>query len=295
MYVLPGPLGRGLFLSFCFCFWATAALGAEIVIPQDDFAPGWKRSGRTSLFIKADLFNHIDGGAELFLEFGFEKLAVQRYVREKFELVLEAYEMESPEAALGIYLMRCGRETAVVGISARHSGEKSQLMILKNKYFVTINNFSGDERNMPAMVSLAEKSLASMAEAPPTKLLDQLPKEARVAHSERLIRGPVALQPFFTFGEGDILSLQGKIFGVLANYQADGQFVSTRLIIGYPDPQQALAVYDNLRANLDPYLKVLTIRPNRIVFQDFKKTYGLVEIKGSRLDIQFNLSSVPKD
>lgn len=293
---LRGFLRRARLLFFClFLCWTSAVFGAEVIIPQDGFAPGWKRSGRLSTFIKADLFNHIDGGAELFLEFGFEKLSIQRYVYEKRELTLEIYEMQSPEAGLGIYLMKCGQETPVRGIRARNSGDESQLTILKNKFFIYVDNFSGDPKSLPAMVGLAEKTLESIPEVPPMGLLEQLPKESQVIQSQRLIRGPVALQSFFTFGEGDLFGLHGKIFGVLANYRADSGDVYTRFIIPYPDQKQALAAYENLRLNLDPYLKVLKTRAGGFVFLDYKKKYGLAELKGSTLDILFNLPSLPKD
>ncbi len=293
---LRGALRRGnLLFIYIFFVLVGFGLGSQVIIPQDDFAPDWKRSGKPSTFIKVDLFNHIDGGAELFIEYGFEKLVVQRYALGKSELTLEVYEMESPEAALGIYLMKCGQETPLAGIRSRNSGEKSQLMILKSKYFVYVNNFDGDARNLPAMVALENMALESIREVPAEGLFVQLPKEAQVGRSQRLIRGPVALQPFYTFGEGDIFQLQGKIFGVLADYRGEGNALYTRLIIPYPDQKQALSVYENLRANLDPYLKILTTRANGFVFLDFKQKYGVVELKGSKLDIRFNLPSVPKD
>jgi hypothetical protein len=285
---------RGHLVLFCLLVSAASVLASEIILPKDDFAPGWKRSGKSAIFIKADLFNHIDGGAEVFLEFGFEKLSVQRYARGKSELTLEVYEMESPESALGIYLMKCGQETPIKGIPARNSGEKSQFTILKNKSLIFVNNFQGDEKNLPAMEALAWRTLEPMSEGPAVKLLERLPNEGLVNNSQRLIRGPVALQPFFTFGEGDIFQLKGKIFGVLANYREEGNTAYTRLIIPYPDQQRALSVYENLKANLDPYLKILTTRVNGFVFLDFKQKYGVVELKESRLDIRFNLKAAPK-
>lgn len=285
---------RGNLLFMNFFVIVGFALGSQVIVPQDGFAPGWKRSGRSATFIKADLFNHIDGGAELFLEFGFEKLSVQRYARGKSELTLEVYEMESPEAALGVYLMKCGQETPVEGIRARNSGEKSQLTILKNKYFVYVNNFDGDAKNLAAMVAIGNMALESIRDVLAKEWQEELPKAGLVGGSLRLIRGPVALQPFFTFGEGDILGLQGKIFGVLADYRGEGNALYTRLIVPYPDQKQALSVYENLRANLDPYLKILTARTNGFVFLDFKQKYGTVELKGSKLDIRFNLPAVPR-
>ena len=92
-------------IAVCAAAIAAASLNAAIVVPPDSFAPGWKKSGALREFPGSRLFDHIDGGAELFLEFGFKRLCLQRYEKGKDVLALEIYEMESPEAALGLYLI----------------------------------------------------------------------------------------------------------------------------------------------------------------------------------------------
>jgi len=280
---------------FSFCLLAGSLSAAEIVLPRDDFFPGWKRSGPSVTFIKADLFNHIDGGAELFIEFGFEKVAIQHYKKGSAELTLEVYEMELPESALGVYLMKCGRETPFPEIPARNSSETAQATILRGRYFLLINNFSGGAELQPAMVALAKEALAKIPDVSASgRLFELLPPKDRLAGSERLIRGPVVLQPYYTFGEGDILQLEGKVFGVAANYREGSESVSTRFIIPYPDEVRAGSVYNNLLANLDPYLKVLETREGVFLFEDFQEKFGIVEIKGATLDIRVNLSLRPK-
>jgi hypothetical protein len=270
-------------------------MGAEIVLPVDNFLPGWKKEAKPEIFIKNDLFNHIDGGADLFLEFGFERVTVQRYKKGPAELTLEIYEMEGSDSALGVYLMKCGRETPLAEIQARNSSESTQATILKGRYFVLIDNFSGGANLLPAMVALAGAVLKNLADESVSKrLFDLLPQKDRIAGSERLVRGPVVLQPFFTFGEGDILQLEGKIFGVVANYQENSESAFTRFIIPYPDGGRAAVVYQSLLANLDPYLKILETRDTSFTFIDFREKYGLVEIKGPTLDICVNLSLRPK-
>jgi hypothetical protein len=115
-----------------------------------------------------------------------------------------------------------------------------------------------------------------------------------VPGSERLVRGPYGLQPYFTFGEGDILQLGGRIFGVVANYRESPNAVFLRFIIPYAGETQAGSVYANLLANLDPYLKVLETREGAFVFEDHRGKFGIVERKGSNLDIRVNLDLRPK-
>jgi hypothetical protein len=260
-------------------------------IPEPGFALGWAKAGQLRTFTGQDLFNQIDGGAELFLEFGFAKLRLQAYARDKSELTLNAYEMKSAASALGIYLMKMGRETPFPEIAARNSGEEAQVAILKGRYFIQVDNLGDVPASKAEAAALANAFLAGVAEESALTPLDALPAEGRVPGSERLVRGPYGLQPYFTFGEGDILSLGGRIFGALAEYRMPGGAAFTRLIVPYPDPNTAAAALAYLKANLDPYVKVTGDRPDGFDFVDFQARKGAVVRSGAVLDILFN--SVP--
>ncbi|HSA97072.1 MAG TPA: hypothetical protein VLJ16_13540, partial [Acidobacteriota bacterium] len=139
-------------------------------------------------------------------------------------------------------------------------------------------------------VALANAFLAGVADEIEKTPLDLLPAEGKVAGSERLIRGPYGLQPYFTFGEGDILSLGGKVFGALAAYTVPGDSSFTRLIIPYPDAEAAAAALARLKAGLDPYLKITSARADGFDFVDFQAKKGSVGLAGAVLDIRFGLA-----
>lgn len=286
--ILMQLITLSLFLLF-FDFLLPASLMSDVVMPGDEFHPGWKKSDRLITFTRADLYNYIDGGAELFLEFGFEKLYIQRYRSGENELSLEIYEMESPEAALGVYLARCGQETPVEGIAARNSGEESQFTILRERYFIHINNFEGHKGLLPVMVALARVALQNLPPDRRVTLLDYLPGENLIKNSERLIRGPYALQPIFTFGEGDILLLEGRVFAVAGNYRDEKGNITTRIIIPYPDETRARAALHHLQQNFDPYHKILETGPSGFVFIDYQQKFGQVRLRDNILDIHINL------
>lgn len=281
-----------LFLLIFLCSFTL--LFSAVTLPGDNFYPGWKKSDRLVTFTRADLYNYIDGGAELFLEFGFERVYVQRYSSGNSELTLEIYEMESPESALGVYLAKCGQETPLEGLPARNSGEESQFTILRERYFIHVNNFAGGQELFPVMLALARAALQKLPPDRPIALLDYLPKENLVKNSERLIRGPYALQPIFTFGEGDILRLEGQVFGVVGSYLDEKGNITTRLVIPYPDETRARAALEHLRQNFDPYHKILETKPSGFNFVDYQQKFGRVELNGSILDIQINLPHQPE-
>ncbi len=189
-------------------------------------------------------------------------------------------------------MLRVRRISGAAG-RGRNSGDKTQFTILKGRYFIHVNNFDSDESLVPVMVKLARLALDSIPEEDHSNLFDALPKTALVSSSERLIRGPYALQPVFTFGDGDILQLKGKIFGLVADYKDARGDLFTRIIIPYPDDIAASAALRHLLANRDPYIKVLEQWERGFIFEDFQKKYGRVEIEGERLDCLVNLSEKP--
>jgi len=265
-------------------------VAAPPAIPEPGFAPGWAKSGPLRTFTGQDLFNQIDGGAELFLEFGFIKLRLQGYARDKAELTLNAYEMESAASALGVYLMKMGKETPFPEIGARNSCEEIQLTVLKGRYFIQVDNLGEVPAATAEAVALANAFLAGVANEPANTPLDALPSEGKLAGSERLVRGPYGLQPYFTFGEGDTLSLGGRTYGALAAYRMPGGASFTRLVVPYPDPEASAAALAHLKANLDPYMKVAADRPDGFDFVDFRGKKGTVVRSGAVLDIRFSIT-----
>jgi len=282
----------------------TAGSGtAEITLP-DGPGEGWAKSDEERRFVGSRLYDHIDGGAELFHEFGFTRLLVQEYQKGEDQITLEVYEMESPESALGIYLQQSAEEKPVEGIEARNSGGRYQLSVVKGKVFFQVNSFSGAEALLPTMTALAQRTLEGLAEK---SLADEetgedpgdpwrlLPKEGLVAGSQRLIRGQFGLQPIFTFGEGDILQLGGRVFAAVADYRVDDETTYTRIMIEYPSAEAAEAAYKHLTANLDEYLEVVSMSEARLVFRDYKGQFGTATRDGQVMELRVRLPVAPAD
>ncbi len=254
---------------------------------------GWRQTAPKKLFTPATLFNHIDGGAEIFLEFGFRQCTIFQFSRDSLEIELEIYEMENPTAALGIYLLKCGNETPIKTIHSRNSCSYLQIIAVKNRFYLQLNNFS--DKRIPSsqfseFINSIFDPISSNYKIP---LLDELPTENRIEHSIFLFRGPYALEPVFTFGNGDIFQLNGRIFGIGADYtNNDTKF--TRMAIPYPDSLSARRALSNFVANHDPYLKILQQNENAVTFQDFQNKFGKIELCGNKVVIKIDLPLEPE-
>jgi len=272
---------------------APLAAPATIEFPVDGFFPGWDRSGAPETYSPSALYNVIDGGAELFLEMGFIDLRIQTYANAGAEIAVEDYRMESAAAALGIYLLKCSRETPLAEIAARNSGDRFQFALLRNDHFIFINNFSGREDLLPVMTALAQRLIAAIPAGEAVRELDILPQTDQVPGSGLLLRGPYSLQALYTLGEGDMLQLNGRIFAAAAAYRAGAGPGHTLIVAPYADAVTAAGAFANLRRNLDPYHKVLEAGDDFFVFQDFQNLFGVATVRDRRIEVRVKLAQRP--
>lgn len=268
------------------------ASGNADLLPASGSLPGWTRDGQTRVFTGPDLYNHIDGGAELFLEFGFAAATVQRYTRRDEEVVLECYRMDDPDGALGVYLGKCGSETPATGLADRHTAGRYQLLMVRDRYLVIVGNRTGSPSAAGALVDFA-RAIASRLPAPhPTSAFDALPAAGLVAGSQRIVRGPVALSALVTLGDGDILRLGGKLSAVAGAYE--GPAGRTELIIAdYPDAAAAGAAFAHVSGHLDRELTPVARTEGRLVFRDPDGRFGVIEHSEARLTITLHLAKDP--
>ncbi len=277
---------------FFILYLIISVAGAELKLPLK-IADEWLAEKPTKTFISQNLYGYINGGAELFLEFGFDQLRIQRYKNSGREIELELYKMKTPRGALGIYLMKAGKEEPLREIPVRNTANKYQVIMTSGQYYIQINNFAGDTSCISIMKSLGQKIISQIDQEFDGNLFRYLPKENIVSNSEFLFCGPYSIQAIYTFGKGDLLQLNGEIFGVAADYFSDTGETYSQLIIPYPSREKANAVFSEMINNLDPYLKIIELAPDHFIFKDYKDKYGLVKIEDSLLSIKINLSANP--
>ncbi|NLF09708.1 MAG: hypothetical protein GX594_17260 [Pirellulaceae bacterium] len=273
--------------------------------PPDGFLKAWNKLDKQRVFTAGDLYGHINGGAEIFLEFGFEQLTVQHYApirpvdgdRARPDLKIEIYRMTDPTAATGIYLMNCGKESRDAGFAERHNVNRHQLLFMRNRYYVLIGNSTGDESLRPVMIEFARYIAAKLPDDRPVDFSRQLPQNGLQKSSLRLIRGQYGLQSIFTLGKGNVLQLGRNITAVFGDYRnAEDDAGHSLIVADYPTEEAARNAFHNLRLNLDEQLAVqdCDLDRLRLIFKDAGGQYGVVLAVGKRISITLHLASLPK-
>ncbi len=176
----------------------------------------WKTAGPPEIYKKDGLYGYIDGGAELFLQYGFEALSVIRYAgsagpaAEK-EIVFEVYRMASPADAFGVFsLKREGDERISPEVEAVHWLTASQAALAKGNFYINITGVGATEEEIESFAAAASKKIGAASALP--QELSLLPSAGRIQGSERYIRGKLAAvgesplldRDFWGFGEGTV-------------------------------------------------------------------------------------------
>jgi hypothetical protein len=264
-----------------------------LTLPDDNFVSGWTKPVKPLIYNGESLWDFNDGDAEVFLELGFQQLEVQQYKNGNAEVDLEVYQFASPNGALGIYLMKSGKETPSADVGARNTVSQTQLLAVKGNCFIQVMNYTDDGKAVAVMTKLAQQALANLSATDTTTALFRLPKAQMLRGSEHVFCGPLSQQAIYRLGKGDVLQLQSKIFGAAATYTDTERSTHTLIIVPYPDAVSAQSAFANLQKNLDSGFQVFGKTPTGFSFRDHQAKYATVELRESVIELQLNLVCKP--
>lgn len=138
------------------------SLSASAQIPEgfpyvnkNNLEEGKIKSERT--YTAESLFGYMNGGAELYLEYGFDRLVVSVLEVDDNEYKVEVYKMNTPEAAYGIYsvsVFRCDTSGLIKDYSCQTD---YQIQVCKGQYYISIINDSGKPEAVGQGIELANK------------------------------------------------------------------------------------------------------------------------------------------
>lgn len=133
----------------------------KTLLPAPFELPGMQLSGEPEIYEGEDLFDLINGGAEVYLEYGFKQVITQNYIgiSGKTNLRVEIYEMENPSAAFGILSFSSLGKQIVDKISYYLIGGDGFGMMQKGSYFIYAS-YANIDKNVQK--SLLQKIVQSM-------------------------------------------------------------------------------------------------------------------------------------
>jgi len=125
-----------------------------------------QKKAKPEFYAKSQLYDYIDGGAEVFFKYGFDSLVRQEYCFEDNSIVLEIYKMASSKSAAGIYSYNRNPEFPPISIGTEGGDEGSRILFWEDKYYVIVQTFDSSPKVKPILLSLAKTVSAKISGIP---------------------------------------------------------------------------------------------------------------------------------
>jgi hypothetical protein len=116
-------------------------------------------------FSGESLYGYINGGADLYLEYGFDGLEVTEFSIKKNRYKAEVWKMNDPLAAYGVFSVsrfKCGSRPEFSAFSCLN---RYQLQVVCGPYYLNITNQSGNAGDSLVMISTALELVSQVKEA----------------------------------------------------------------------------------------------------------------------------------
>jgi hypothetical protein len=214
---------------------------------------GWTAEGGTDVYDPQSIYSYIDGHAEVYLAYGMSRCLARRYTAPAGEsdLVLDIFEMASPEDAYGVFTHDTDGEPVGFGDGSLY--RYGWLSFWQDRYFVSLMAEAESERAEQAVLELGRSvaALLPAAGSSPPPIVAALPAEGLDPRSVRFLRHPQILANHFYVDEENLFGLGPETAAVLASYR-QGDSNARLLIIDYPDPASATRVQEAFVARFPP-------------------------------------------
>ena len=209
----------------------------KMLSPEVD---GWKKAGPPEIYDRKTLFKYIDGGAELYISYSFEKLTAFRYVKGKDEEIkVDVFDMGNSYNAYGVFSH--GRESLSKEIGQDSEYSSGLLNFWKDRYYVALLGYPETPEKQQVLMKLGREISALIPrEGPLPAILASLPAAGLIPESIRYVHHHVWLNSHYFISNDNILLIDPKTEALLAAYRsAGGKYFL--MLIKYPSPQQAQA------------------------------------------------------
>lgn len=210
---------------------------------------GWKKSQQPTFYTPENLYEYINGGAELYISYQFKNLLALTYKKEDLpDIAVDIFDMGRSADAYGVFAQ--GFESLDQSVEPGVESEYAAglLTFWKGRYYVSILAYPENESKKKTVLVLG-KHIAGLIPQRGEKpaLLKRLPIENLIPGSIRYFRHYVWLNSLYYISDKNILNIDEHTDVVMAKYKEK----TIALLAAYPDETKAEAAY---RSFLKHYL-----------------------------------------
>jgi hypothetical protein len=240
--------------------------GLSILLPTANEIENWDKNLDFEEYEGEDLFFYIDGGAEIYHEYGFERVIVQDYKSKNGRSAsLEVYKMSSPQSAYGMYTFKSSGRGEQLNVGHGSKLQDYYLNFWKGKYLVTITGFDAEEETIHGLKALANAvndKIKTQTNAEMPGLYSCLPQENLDTQSVKYFKGNLGLINSYPFANSDIFKIREGIKGSYPSHDI--------YILEYEDAEASSSAFEDAKQGFkaEERYQNITAGQERIELQD---------------------------
>jgi hypothetical protein len=222
-----------------------------LLLPKE--VDGWKATRKDGIYGRDNLYDYINGGAELYLSYGFQKAVNRTYERsDQPNIMVDLFDMGTSKNAYGVFSHSMETVETTYGQGSQYS--EGLLLFWKDRYYLSIMSYPETPESKKALLKLGSKiETAIKGEGPLPDILDLLPQDYLIPESIRYFRHYAWLNSHYFIADNNILQINDDTNGVLAKYR-DGDKKFLLLLVEYKNSQDARKAHDNFVKHYLPEL-----------------------------------------
>jgi len=195
--------------------WAPGSEANEFKFPE---ITGWKPSGGIQTFTPKNLFEYINGAADLYIMYDFQELKVAEYQNEKkASVTIEIYEHKTPTHAFGIYSQERLPNANFIDVGAQGYVEQNVLNFLNGPYYVKMSSYNTGAEDREILLTFVKKVSENLgAKGTLPAILSSFPEEGKKKNSEKFINRDFLGYSFLHSAFTADYELSGKKFKLFA-------------------------------------------------------------------------------
>ncbi len=230
----------------CFFTFSTtpevgADSGVEKLLPQSPGVVGWQLVGNYYHYLPNNLYNYINGAADLFVSYGFVKLAGAEYapgVSGQENAIVDIYDMGNKLNAFGVFQSKRDPESKSFKIGTGAFGSEKYIFFYKDRFYIEVQAYLSASKEKDIPFKLARKVAGGISgDCTPPSELNYLPEAGRVPGSEMYITGGILGHAFLDKG-------------LVGDYRVNGGVVKA-FVAFFPSREHAAKAMDQYKSYLD--------------------------------------------
>lgn len=196
---------------------------------------GWQRHENDYTYDRESLYEYINGGAELYLSYGFRKMAGRIYQHpDQPDIIVDIFDMDEPENAYGVFTQSREMMDESIGMGSQYTA--GLLLFWKDRYYVSLLCSPENDTTRAAVMQLGRVIAGSIThdgQVPDIRRL--LPGDDLIPASVRYFRHHLWLNTYYFIARENLLNIAYQSPAILGKYRDN----SYRLLVSYQNPDTA--------------------------------------------------------